>query len=128
MKFGANLRKLRKEKGLSQDKLSNIFHVHKATISKWEKGRVPDVETLNKIAEYFNTKIDNLLGNEESELQRAIKRVNSDISQQSKGKATLLLEALIASGGIDGSGEIDEETWALLKNAIKKQAQEFHKK
>lgn len=128
MKFGAILKNLREEKRLTQDELGKVFNVHKATISKWEKGgRTPDIETLNMIAEYFGVKLDYLFGNEEeTELLQAIKRVNSDTSQQGKNKAAMLINMLIETGMIDKNGEADAEVWALIRSAIRKQAQEVY--
>lgn len=36
--FGDNLKKVRKEKGLSQEALAEKINVVRQTISKWEKG------------------------------------------------------------------------------------------
>ena len=36
--FGDNLKKVRKEKGLSQEALAEKLNVVRQTISKWEKG------------------------------------------------------------------------------------------
>ena len=58
-----NLRKLRKERGLTLLQLANELHVAEGTISSYETGRrQPDNEMLKKIADYFNVSIDYLLG------------------------------------------------------------------
>ncbi len=36
--FGENLKKLRKEKGLSQQEVAQRLHVVRQTVSKWESG------------------------------------------------------------------------------------------
>ena len=36
--FGENLKKLRKEKGLSQQEVALRLHVVRQTVSKWEQG------------------------------------------------------------------------------------------
>ena len=64
--FGKNLRELRTEKNLSQPDLGNIFSVSRQTISSWESGqREPCIDTLIKIAKYFNVITDFLLGTED---------------------------------------------------------------
>lgn len=61
--FGYNLRKLRNEKGISQQALSNELQISKAALSYYENGqRVPDIDTLKKVAVYFNVSADYLLG------------------------------------------------------------------
>jgi repressor LexA len=63
MNFGKNLRVLRKENKLGQDDLAKILKYNTfSTVQKWEEGSsFPRVDTLIKIADYFNVNIDNLL-------------------------------------------------------------------
>lgn len=61
--FGYKLRKLRNEKGISQQALSNELQISKAALSYYENGqRVPDIDTLKKVAVFFNVSSDYLLG------------------------------------------------------------------
>ena len=47
-----NIRRLRKEAGLTQEELAQKLFVTRQTISLWELGKVhPDLETLQKLAE-----------------------------------------------------------------------------
>lgn len=60
--FGKNLKELRIEKGLSQQKLGEILGFCNQTISFWESGsREPDLDTLLKISYFFDVKIEELL-------------------------------------------------------------------
>ena len=60
--FGKRLRELRIEKGISQQKLGEIFGFCNQTISFWESGsREPDLETLLEIAPYFDISLEELL-------------------------------------------------------------------
>ena len=53
MKIEDKLLKLRKEKGLTQEQLAEIFGVTNQSISKWELGlSCPDITMLPKIAEF----------------------------------------------------------------------------
>ena len=63
MNFGKNLRILRKENNLGQADLARILNYNTfSTVQKWEEGSgYPRVDTLIRIAEYFNVSIDNLL-------------------------------------------------------------------
>ena len=56
------LKKLRKEKNISQLKLALDLSMNQNTISRYETGeREADYKTLIKIADYFNVSIDYLL-------------------------------------------------------------------
>lgn len=65
MSFGERLKRLRVEKGLSQQELADILKVNRATLGNWEIDRTsPGYTTLCKIAKYFNVTIDYLLNGE----------------------------------------------------------------
>lgn len=38
MSFAENLKKIRKEKGFSQEELAEIMNVNRQAVSKWEQG------------------------------------------------------------------------------------------
>jgi len=58
-----NIKKYRKEKGLSQDKLARLADVAHATIIKIESGanKNPTIETLAKIAKALSVGVDDLI-------------------------------------------------------------------
>lgn len=59
-------KELRKERNLTQSEMAKLIHVDQSTISKWEQDKaVPDVQTLNVLAKFFNVSIDFLLGRNE---------------------------------------------------------------
>ncbi len=61
--FGENIKKLRKEKELTQENLAEFLGVSFQTISKWERGETyPDITTLPIISRFFDVSIDDLLG------------------------------------------------------------------
>ena len=58
-----NLKKLRKEKGLTQQFLAEKFGLSQQSIYKYEKNRAePDIATLKELAEFFDTSVDYLVG------------------------------------------------------------------
>lgn len=60
--FGKRLKELRIEKGLSQQKLGEVFGFCNQTVSFWESGsREPDLDTLVRIAHYFDVALEDLL-------------------------------------------------------------------
>lgn len=57
-----NLAELRKNQGLSQDKLSKIIGVTGCLISKWERGPwMPNYDNLRKLKETLHCTFDDLL-------------------------------------------------------------------
>ena len=58
-----NIKKYRKEKGLSQDKLARLADVAHATIIKIESGGIqsPTINTVQKIAKVLSVGVDDLL-------------------------------------------------------------------
>ena len=67
MEFHEKLQSLRKQKGLTQDKLAQILYVSRAAVSKWESGRgYPSIDSLKQISTYFSVTLDDLLSSEEA--------------------------------------------------------------
>lgn len=62
--LSVNLKKLRKERKLSQDKLARLADIPYNTLVKIESGKSnnPTFETLSKLADVFNITIDELAG------------------------------------------------------------------
>lgn len=62
-KFHERLKALRTSKDLSQAEFGRIIKVSKSSINMYERGeREPGLETLERIADYFNVDMDYLLG------------------------------------------------------------------
>ncbi|WP_312560907.1 helix-turn-helix transcriptional regulator [Anaerospora sp.] len=63
MDFKERLRKLRVDKGITQEEFGKIFNVIKQTVSSWENGNSrPDIDSAAKIADFFDVSLDYLLG------------------------------------------------------------------
>jgi len=61
--FSDKLKLLRSQKGLTQVQLSQELNISSGTVAMWETGkRIPDSETLVKLADFFNCSVDYLLG------------------------------------------------------------------
>lgn len=61
--FATNIRKLRVERGITQEQLASMLNVSRSTIGMYETGsREPDFETCEAIADIFNVDMDYLLG------------------------------------------------------------------
>ena len=61
MEMGKEIRRLRTDRGLTQEALAAALNVSPQTVSKWECGNsVPDVQLLPEIAVFFGVTIDQL--------------------------------------------------------------------
>lgn len=92
-KIGCFLKKLRQEKGVTQEKLAEDFGVSGRTVSRWETGtNMPDISMLVLIAEYYGVDINEILNGErksenmDSELKETLLKV-ADYSKLEKKKA-----------------------------------------
>ena len=60
-----NLKILRENQHLSQQKLANAIDVSRSTIAMWETGKSqPDNDALKMIADFFKVSVDYILGRE----------------------------------------------------------------
>lgn len=63
-----NLRKLRMNKGVSQQTLADFLGMSQQAINRYERHKVePDIYTLILLADYFNTTVDYLIGHTPTE-------------------------------------------------------------
>ena len=61
--LGRNLWLWRKAKGYTQEKMANVFGVHRTTYTKYETGVAdPPLDTLCRMADFFGCTVDSLLG------------------------------------------------------------------
>lgn len=61
--FSTNLKHLREQKGLSQNKLGNMIGVNQTTIARWEDdNRVPTIDNAIDVANALNVPLPDLLG------------------------------------------------------------------
>lgn len=63
--FSINLRRLRKQKGLTQEQLADTVGVSAQAVSKWEQNGFPDTPLLPAIADSLGVSIDELFGRRE---------------------------------------------------------------
>jgi len=64
-KTGELIRKLRMEKGLTQQQLADVIHVSDKAVSKWERGLgLPDVSLLKDLSKFLGVSAEILLSGE----------------------------------------------------------------
>jgi len=56
------IKELRLQRKKTQGDIATALNINRTTYAKWETGdRLPDMETLNKLADYFNVTTDYIL-------------------------------------------------------------------
>lgn len=84
--FAENLKKIRKDKGYTQETLSEKLNVVRQTVSKWEKGlSLPDVDMLSKIVNVLETDVNILLDGQitttdQSEIVKQLAKINEQLT------------------------------------------------
>ena len=62
LKMGTYLKKLRNERGLTQEELAEKFGVTRRTVSRWETGyNLPDIDILIEMSDFYNVELKDLL-------------------------------------------------------------------
>ena len=88
-----NLIYLRKNQKLTQGELAEKISYSDKTISKWENGdAIPDVETLNLIAKFYNVSIDAIIN---SDLQKIVTKEKSKTNIQHVNKIIITSLAVL---------------------------------
>ena len=69
-----NLKKLRKEYGISQQRLADAIGISQPSINKYENHNIePEIEILIRLADYFNTSVDYIIGH--TDIRRRIEHM-----------------------------------------------------
>ena len=104
-KTGEFLKRLRKERGLTQEQLAEVFFVSSRTVSRWETGsNMPDVGTLIDLADYYDVDIREIIDGErksemmDQETKDTLKKVAAYATEQEKETQTKMVHiALVTS-------------------------------
>ena len=99
MNIGEQINNLRKQHGLSQDDLANLFNVSRQTISNWENGKsYPDLEMIIKVSDHFKISIDELLKND----VQIVKKIDNEKKQKKKYLILLIVLCFLGTVTICG--------------------------
>ena len=72
--IGENIKRLRRQKGITQETLADRMHVSTAAVSKWERNETfPDIAMVIPLASYFGVSTDELLGLDAAKNEEKIK-------------------------------------------------------
>lgn len=119
MDFPTRLKELREERKLNKRELGELLNISASTVSMYENGnRVPRVEVLKSLADFFNVDTDYLLGINEDK--------NTKNKQDEQDIAVIvdnLIKGLSSNSSLMYSGEpMDEVTKELVKASIEQAA------
>lgn len=115
MTLASNIAKLRTERNLSQRSLAEELRVSSGAVAMWETNkRQPDISTLSRIADYFDTSTDFLLG-------RTVPEMKKPLSNDSGNELVKL--ALHDTGLLDQNGELSEEGGKIIAKFLRDNAE-----
>lgn len=96
--FGENLKRVREEKGITQQTLADYLYVTRQAISRWEGGsRYPDLMTAKKMAQYFGVSLDELLSDDDMKLYA---EKNAIIESSGAKKAQMIIFSIALTSAI----------------------------
>lgn len=76
MKFGDNLKLIRKNKKMSQEQLAEKMNVSRQSVSKWENGEAyPEMNNILELCKIFNCKINDLVHTDMSDINSLDKEI-----------------------------------------------------
>jgi XRE family transcriptional regulator of biofilm formation len=122
-----NLRRIRKELGISQIDLSKATGISNEYLSKIERGRKenPSMDILNKLSKALNCSVDELTGENTEKQEKSTYEMIEDILKlnnmynQETQVAALILAKLRDNDLINEDFEMTQELKQLLEDALK---------
>lgn len=120
LKFGKRLKKLRNEKGINQKELADKMNTTKATISRYENDKQePSVLILEKLAEYFNTSTDYILGKSDARDPLWYEKLPAELQNFIKEENVEYLSVAFRAKEENWSPEAIEEVMKVIKSLKK---------
>lgn len=98
--IGDTLKRLRLQKGLTQEQLAEVFGVSAQAVSRWENNTsCPDITLLPGLAIYFDTSVDAIVGMDAIRKEETLRSIHGQvndlvISGQTEQAITLIRDSL----------------------------------
>ncbi len=98
--IGENLKRLRLQKGLTQEQLAEVFGVSAQAVSRWETSTsYPDITLLPGLTIFYNTSVDAIVGMDEIRKEETLRKIHGEINElvtngQSKEAVALIRDSL----------------------------------
>lgn len=109
--IGKNIKELRIKNNMTQQDLAKIVGLTATGISYWESGKAnPDVQSINKLADFFNVSIDYIYGKKDLEVDEEMNILFRKASKLDEKKKESLKGILSASINAFWDEEKDNET------------------
>lgn len=103
-KIGTFLKELRKEKGLTQEQLSELLGVTNRSVSRWENGvNMPDFDLVIELVNYFDVSVEEFLNGErknemiDKQTEETLLKV-ADYTNEERIRVTRRLNGLFIAG------------------------------
>lgn len=103
-KIGTFLKELRKEKGLTQEQLSELLGVSNRSVSRWENGvNMPDFDLVLELVNYFDVSVEEFLSGErkkemiDKKTEETLLKV-ADYTNEERIRVTRRLNGLFIAG------------------------------
>ena len=123
MEMGKEIRRLRNDRGLTQEALAAALNVSAQTVSKWECGNsIPDVQLLPEIAVFFGVTIDRLFAmSPEQQMERIENHIYSSgmLSEAEERQLERQLRGFAEDPALEGRAK------TLLAELYNSQAQQY---
>ena len=106
MKFGDNLKLIRKSKKMSQEELAEKVNVSRQSVSKWETGEAyPEMNNILELCKIFNCKINDLVHEDMSDISSLDEEIVMKVAKlnEKKQKQVKALSHTISLIGMIGS-------------------------
>ena len=112
--FAERLKEIRRRKNITLDELAEKIGYTKSTLSRYEnEKRVPNIEFINQVADFFNVSTDYLLGRTDSPEVTILEKDKLPLELQGKVDAIHIVEAAIEKG-------LSKETIAAILDLVER--------
>ena len=126
LKLGSAIKRLRTERGVTQEQLGDALGISYQAVSKWENGStLPDIALLPELAVYFGVDIDTLFSIDDSDKLKRIDRVmngNEKYSPENEEYIRSTLEKMLVEDpkNVDLLKRMVDFYWHLEQDAANK--------
>ena len=119
IRISENIRRLRKEKNLTQETLADMLSITPQSVSKWERNEgYPDITLLPSIANCLGVSVDILLGNDQIVAEERIKNYIDEFKHLSANEETRSSAYIVAQNAYK-EFSYDYRIMMLYVNALK---------
>ena len=131
--IGDNIKRLRRQKGITQETLAERMHVSTAAVSKWERNEaLPDISMLLPLSSYFGVSTDELLGLDAAKTEEKIQdviRERNRLCALGKGREAFDLIVRAYQDYPNDWRIVEEYMWKLYydPNCVEPYGHEVHK-